>query len=122
LFLFNFSRILGIAMAIVFRISLQLNHPHFYTKFRDSTRKPAPDVFLKAAKNLNTDPQNCLVIEDHALGIKAAHEADMPVLGFAGGTHARSDEHRQWLSKARPMAVVNGAGQLLSWFNETLES
>jgi HAD superfamily hydrolase (TIGR01509 family) len=26
--------------------------------------KPAPDIFLEAAKRLNADPATCLVIED----------------------------------------------------------
>lgn len=33
--------------------------------------KPAPDVFLKAAKKLDTDPQKCLVLEDSPNGIRA---------------------------------------------------
>ena len=39
--------------------------------------KPAPDIFLKAAQLLNVDPGKCLVFEDAALGIQAAHSAGM---------------------------------------------
>jgi len=35
--------------------------------------KPAPDIFLIAAKKLNLEPSNCLVIEDAIAGIKSAH-------------------------------------------------
>ena len=41
--------------------------------------KPAPDLFLLAARRLNTDPANCLVLEDSAAGVAAAHAAGMPV-------------------------------------------
>lgn len=39
--------------------------------------KPAPDIFLKAAELLNVDPAKCLVFEDAAMGIQAAHAAGM---------------------------------------------
>ncbi|ERK57409.1 HAD hydrolase, family IA, variant 3 [Gemella bergeri ATCC 700627] len=37
--------------------------------------KPAPDVFLLAAKRLGVKPENCLVLEDSKAGIKAAKSA-----------------------------------------------
>lgn len=40
-------------------------------------RKPAPDVFLKVAELTNTNPRNCLVIEDSLAGLKAAKAAGM---------------------------------------------
>lgn len=39
--------------------------------------KPAPDVFLLAAKRLGVPPEHCLVIEDTFNGIKAAKAAGM---------------------------------------------
>lgn len=42
--------------------------------------KPAPDVFLEAARLLGTDPANCVVIEDSANGIKAAEAAGMKII------------------------------------------
>ncbi|MGD1903281.1 MAG: beta-phosphoglucomutase [Geitlerinemataceae cyanobacterium] len=44
--------------------------------------KPAPDVFLHAAKLIDTEPQACLAIEDGASGIEAALAAGMRVLGL----------------------------------------
>ncbi|MFH1263764.1 MAG: HAD family phosphatase [Pseudomonadota bacterium] len=38
-------------------------------------KKPNPDVFLEAAEGLNLKPAECLVIEDAAPGIEAAHRA-----------------------------------------------
>ena len=45
--------------------------------------KPAPDVFLLAAKRLGLAPADCLVIEDAHVGIEAAHRAGMKVLAVA---------------------------------------
>jgi HAD superfamily hydrolase (TIGR01509 family) len=37
--------------------------------------KPAPDIFLIAAKKIGVAPENCLVIEDSYSGLQAAHSA-----------------------------------------------
>lgn len=39
--------------------------------------KPAPDLFLETARQLNTSPQHCLVFEDSLNGVTAAHNAGM---------------------------------------------
>ena len=39
--------------------------------------KPAPDLFLAAARRLGVAPQNCLVVEDTLAGVRAAKAADM---------------------------------------------
>jgi len=44
--------------------------------------KPAPDIFLEAARLLDTEPLNCVVIEDSEKGIKAAKAAGMKCVGF----------------------------------------
>ena len=45
--------------------------------------KPAPDVFLLAARRLGLAPADCLVIEDAHVGIEAARRAGMKVLAVA---------------------------------------
>jgi len=43
--------------------------------------KPAPDIFLRCAKELKIPPADCLVLEDSPVGIHAAHAAAcIPVL------------------------------------------
>jgi len=39
--------------------------------------KPAPDLFLKAAENLGTRPEDCVVFEDGLNGIEGARRAGM---------------------------------------------
>jgi beta-phosphoglucomutase len=43
--------------------------------------KPAPDVFLEAARLLGIEPEGCVVVEDAEVGIEAAHAAGMRVIG-----------------------------------------
>jgi HAD superfamily hydrolase (TIGR01509 family) len=54
--------------------------------------KPAPDLFLLAARRLNAAPENCLVIEDSMMGVEAAMRANMVVWRFTGGSHMRPED------------------------------
>jgi HAD superfamily hydrolase (TIGR01509 family) len=45
--------------------------------------KPAPDVYLAAARACGARPEDCVVIEDSAQGARAGLAAGMRVLGFA---------------------------------------
>jgi HAD superfamily hydrolase (TIGR01509 family) len=40
-----------------------------------SRKKPAPDIFLEAARQLGLDPADCLVVEDAPAGVVAAQTA-----------------------------------------------
>ena len=50
--------------------------------------KPAPDLFLFAALQLQVAAANCLVVEDSSAGVRAAVAAGMRCFGFVGGSHA----------------------------------
>jgi HAD superfamily hydrolase (TIGR01509 family) len=52
--------------------------------------KPAPDVFLHAARTLGAEPSACAVIEDTPIGVRAGVAAGMHVFGFSANT----PEHR----------------------------
>jgi HAD superfamily hydrolase (TIGR01509 family) len=41
--------------------------------------KPAPDIFLEAARQLGVDPKSCMAFEDANLGIQSATAAGMLV-------------------------------------------
>jgi HAD superfamily hydrolase (TIGR01509 family) len=51
--------------------------------------KPAPDLFLLAARKMGAEPGHCLVVEDSLNGIRAARAAGMAVWHFAGGSHLK---------------------------------
>jgi beta-phosphoglucomutase-like phosphatase (HAD superfamily) len=42
--------------------------------------KPAPDVYLGAARRLGVDPAACAAVEDSTNGIRSAHAAGMAVI------------------------------------------
>jgi HAD superfamily hydrolase (TIGR01509 family) len=46
--------------------------------------KPAPDLFLHAAKSMNVAPSDCVVVEDTVTGVRAGRAAGMRVLGYIG--------------------------------------
>ena len=48
--------------------------------------KPAPDVYLEAARRLGVEPARCAAVEDSASGIRAAHAAGMRVLAYPNRT------------------------------------
>ncbi|MER5862339.1 HAD family hydrolase [Kitasatospora sp. NPDC002040] len=48
--------------------------------------KPAPDLFLHAARTMGVEPGRCLVLEDSRNGVLAARAAGMDVYGYAALT------------------------------------
>jgi HAD superfamily hydrolase (TIGR01509 family) len=48
--------------------------------------KPAPDLFLHTAARCETDPAQCIVVEDSAPGVAAAAAAGMTPIGFVGSS------------------------------------
>ena len=63
--------------------------PNIFSASQVSNGKPAPDLFLFAASQLNVSPERCLVIEDSVPGVTGGRAAGMTVLGFHGGSHCR---------------------------------
>jgi HAD superfamily hydrolase (TIGR01509 family) len=78
---------------------LRFFDPHVFSAIQVATGKPAPDLFLFAARRLGTLPESCIVVEDSAAGVAAAIAAQMPVVGFCGGSHCPQD-HAERLSAA----------------------
>ncbi len=53
--------------------------------------KPAPDIFLLAAKKLGEAPQNCVVIDDSRSGVSAGKAAGMTTIGFFSEGHRKEE-------------------------------
>lgn len=52
--------------------------------------KPDPEIYLKAANELQAHSEQCLVVEDSISGIKAAKSAGMQVLAITT-THSHEE-------------------------------
>jgi HAD superfamily hydrolase (TIGR01509 family) len=57
--------------------------------------KPHPEIYLVTAKKLETDPSECIVVEDSQAGVAAAKDAGMTCIGYQNPETKRQD-----LSKA----------------------
>ena len=88
---------------------------HVYSAELVEHGKPAPDLFLHAAKEFGISPGNCLVIEDSPGGIKAAKVAGMRVIGFLGGAHLKGirDHHRRILLEQDADDVVESLSEIM---------
>lgn len=73
--------------------------------------KPAPHVYLAAARTLGVASAACLVVEDSVAGVTAASAAGMPVLGFVGGAHA-AEANISALKDAGARHVFDDMGRL----------
>jgi len=58
-----------------------------FTASQVARGKPAPDLFLFAARQMGVAPGDCLVIEDSRPGLAAGLAAGMTVWHYAGGSH-----------------------------------
>jgi HAD superfamily hydrolase (TIGR01509 family) len=67
---------------------IDLFEPRIFSSTMVANGKPAPDLFLHAAREMGADPADCLVIEDSPAGIEAARRAGMRVFSYVGGGHA----------------------------------
>ncbi len=74
--------------------------------------KPEPDIFLHAIETMGWTAQDCLVIEDSELGVKAGRAAGALVCGFLGGAHIQKG-HADKLLNAGADFVVSDITKLL---------
>ena len=76
--------------------------------------KPAPDLFLLAARRLGLEPEQCAVVEDSVFGVQAARSARMLTFGYTSsypatvlreaGAHYVFDDYAGFL----PLFALNG--------------
>lgn len=74
-------------------------------------KKPFPDIYLKASQNIGLKPEECLVVEDAVVGVKAAHEAGCRCLAVT--TTFKKDELKEadWICDS----LLNVPDEALNW-------
>lgn len=80
--------------------------PHIFSAPEVGRSKPAPDVYLHAARVFGVSPQDTVVIEDSEHGVAGAVAAGMRVIGFTGGGHSWPG-HTDTLTEAGAAVVVS---------------
>ena len=86
--------------------------PHIFSATMVKNGKPAPDLFLHAAREMGVAPEECLVIEDSPAGLRAARAAGMRAVGYIGGAHAGPANLRQSVENLAPMAIISAMADL----------
>jgi HAD superfamily hydrolase (TIGR01509 family) len=70
--------------------------------------KPAPDLYLQAAKNIGIEPAECVVVEDSFSGIQAAHAAKIGWIIALGP----AEKHQKHKALPEVDQVISNLGQL----------
>jgi HAD superfamily hydrolase (TIGR01509 family) len=96
---------------------LRFFDPHVFSAIQVAHGKPAPDLFLFAAQRLGARPGDCAVVEDSIPGVEAAVAAQMPVVGFCGGSHCPGD-HAERLIAAGCSRVFAKMPELAAFLHE----
>jgi beta-phosphoglucomutase len=74
-------------------------------------KKPAPDIFIKAAERVGIHPSHCLVVEDAVSGVEAGKAAGARVLGLTTTFSVEDLSRADWISKD----LATAPDEVLSW-------
>lgn len=74
-------------------------------------KKPAPDIFLKAAELIGADPQRCLVVEDAISGVAAGKSAGSRVLALTTSFSRQELSGADWISKT----LATAGDEVIDW-------
>ncbi|MFW6036008.1 MAG: beta-phosphoglucomutase [Halothermotrichaceae bacterium] len=101
----NYKLAVGSSSKNTKSILKQIGLSNFFDAVADGTdienSKPAPDVFLIAAKRLKLQPEECAVVEDAVAGIIAANNANMKAIAI--GDAVKSDRADVKLSNIKEL-------------------
>jgi HAD superfamily hydrolase (TIGR01509 family) len=86
---------------------LRFFDPYLFSAGDVPNGKPAPDLFLHAARMMGVSPGECIVVEDSVVGATAGVAAGMTVIGFAGGSHASSQLGGQLMSAGARTVITD---------------
>jgi HAD superfamily hydrolase (TIGR01509 family) len=73
--------------------------PNVFSTAQVAHGKPAPDVFLFAARQMRTAIPECVVVEDSVPGVRAARAARMRAVGYIGASHNGPDQRKRLLDE-----------------------
>jgi len=74
-------------------------------------KKPSPEIYLKAAKNLGINPENCLVVEDAVTGIESGKTAGCRCLAVTTSFPASALGAADWICDS----LLNVPAEVLNW-------
>ena len=74
-------------------------------------KKPAPDIFLKAAQLVNADPGHCLVVEDAISGVAAGKAAGARVLALTTSFSPDDLSGADWITST----LATAGDEVLEW-------
>ncbi len=109
------------------RLSLSLTgllsqfEPNIFSATMVAHGKPAPDLFLHAARAMGAKAADCVVIEDSPAGIEAAQRAGMAVFAFVGGSHAAASGYRERVAALSPDVTFDAMGDLIHLVRKHIE-
>jgi HAD superfamily hydrolase (TIGR01509 family) len=92
----------------------RLNLPNYFAAITLGSEvqhgKPAPDIFIEAARRLGVAPHHCIGVEDSFAGLQAVRAAGMYTVAIAT-THTKDE-----LTAAQPDVIVSDYYELLRHF------
>ena len=74
-------------------------------------KKPAPDIFLKAANLVGADPRRCLVVEDAISGVAAGKAAGTKVLALTTAFSSGELSEADWITST----LATAGDEVLEW-------
>jgi len=74
-------------------------------------KKPAPDIYIKAAKSIGLEPNECLVVEDAVSGVKAGKAAGCKCLAITTSFDAAALSEADWICES----LLEVPDEVLNW-------
>jgi HAD superfamily hydrolase (TIGR01509 family) len=95
--------------------------PNVFSTTMVARGKPAPDLFLHAARTMGVQPGHCVVVEDSIAGVQAGVAAGMHVVGFVAGSHC-CPGHAGRLREAGAASIAGHARDLMDVFGASFRA
>lgn len=83
---------MSIIEAVLAKLNLQNTFEVICSGEHEKAGKPAPDIFITAAKKLDIPPEYCLVFEDSVAGVQAADRAGMNTVAVPDSAEYHNEE------------------------------